>query len=148
MNRGLSTTLSVKILSIEPTRDFAVSAFIPCFGKLTNAANSGLNEALSEKTFIHRIGDRKIYLENGVTIPYKPFLGTIGAAPEVESANSLTPGSFFSQETLMQLRGRRALQRALRDSCKGNCHHPPNQTEDDSFASHTLERLHHDHGKR
>ena len=62
---------------------------------LTNAANSGLDEALSEKTFIHRIRDGKIYLENGVTVPYKPFLGTIGAVPEVESVNSLTAGSFF-----------------------------------------------------
>jgi len=95
VNRGLSTTLSVKILSIEPTRDFAVSAFIPCFGRLTNAANSGLDEALSEKTLIHRIRDRKTYLENGVTIPYKPFFGTTGAVPEVQSVNSLTPGSFF-----------------------------------------------------
>jgi len=48
----------------------------------------------------------------------------------------------------MQLRGRRALQRGLQDSCKGDCHPRPNQTEDDSFSSHTLERLHHDRGKR
>ena len=86
-------TLSVKILNIEPLRKFAVSAFIPYFGGLTNTNSTPmLNEPLPERVFIYAIKDDKIELENGVRIPYAPFLGTIGTAPEIESINTLTPG--------------------------------------------------------
>lgn len=85
--------LSVRLLSIEPTRDFAISAFIPHFGGLTSTdATPTLNEPLPEQLFFHKIHDGKIRLENGINIPLRPFMGTLGISPEIESINTLTGG--------------------------------------------------------
>lgn len=88
-------TLLVEILEIEPTRDFAASAFIPYFGGLTNTDRTALlNDPLPEQAFIYPIRDGEIELARGNRIPFEPFLGTIATAPEVEAISTLTPGPF------------------------------------------------------
>jgi amidase len=88
-------TLVVELLSIEPTRDFVVSAFIPGVGGIVASENTPmLNEPLPEQVFIYPLQNGSVHLSDSVRIPYEPFLGTIGTAPEIEAVSSLTPGPF------------------------------------------------------
>jgi len=49
-------TLAVRIVSIEPTRDWAVSAFIPSFGGLTSTRfTRTLQEPLPERVWVYRL---------------------------------------------------------------------------------------------
>jgi amidase len=83
-------TLVVKIHEIQPDRDFAVTSLIPGFGALTHGAI--LNPAIPEDTKIMPIRNGEVVFSERIRLPYKPFVGTIGVAPEIESINTLTPG--------------------------------------------------------
>jgi acetamidase/formamidase len=88
------------IESIEPTRDYAVSCFIDYFGGLTSTPfTRSLHDPLPEKTWIWRLqedskGKYFINDELRVRVPWDPFMGTFGVAPELEAISSLTPGPF------------------------------------------------------
>lgn len=88
-------TLVVKILGIEFTRDYAVSAMIPNFGGLTStAATAMLNEPLPDKVFVYPVRDGFVELPRGIKVPVAPFLGTFATAPEIEAISTLVPGPF------------------------------------------------------
>jgi acetamidase/formamidase len=88
-------TLAVTILDIEPLRDTAVSCTIPYFGGLTSTASTAsLQEPLEERTWIyHRQPDGSYRYRDRWSIPWRPFYGTFGVSPQIESIASLTPGS-------------------------------------------------------
>ena len=86
-------TLAVEILAIEPTRDWAVSTLIPYFGGLTSTTlTRTLQDPLPERVWIYRrqpdgmwaYGDR-------FAVSARPFMGTIGTAPDLEALSALTP---------------------------------------------------------
>lgn len=87
-------TLVVKILDIEPTRDWAVSALVPFFGGLTSTnLTATLQAALPEKVWVYqRTASGGYRWKDRWEIPWAPFFGTIGTAPHVEAISSLTPG--------------------------------------------------------
>lgn len=86
-------TLAVTIHSIEPDRDYVVSALVPRFGALTSTTvTATLNEPLPEETRIWPLRDGFVHFNEKIRIPYEPFLGTIGVAPQMEAINALTPG--------------------------------------------------------
>lgn len=89
-------TLAVTIKSIEATRDYAVSAIIPDFGGLCSTVfTRTLNPPLPPRVMLHPIRGAEITFSEALAIPpipYEPFYGTIGTAPEIEAINSLTPG--------------------------------------------------------
>jgi amidase len=91
-------TLAVRIESIEPTRDFAVSVLIPYFGGLTSTNfTRTLQEPLPERVWIWDLvdgGTNLINEELGVKLPWKPFLGTLAVAPDLEAITALAPGPF------------------------------------------------------
>lgn len=91
-------TLAVKIESIEPTRDFAVSALVPFFGGLTSTvATRTLQEPLPEKVWIWKLSDdgKTLYNEDvGVEVEWEPFTGTLAVAPDLEAISALSPGPF------------------------------------------------------
>jgi amidase len=91
-------TLAVSIESIEPTRDFAVSVLIPYFGGLTSTNfTRTLQEPLPERVWIWDLvdgGTNLINEELGVKLPWKPFLGTLAVAPDLEAITALAPGPF------------------------------------------------------
>ena len=88
--------LAVTVHSIEVTRDYAVSALIPEFGGLCSTVfTRTLNAPLPPRVMIHPIHDGEITFSEELaipTIPYEPFYGTIGTAPELEAISSLAPG--------------------------------------------------------
>jgi amidase len=91
-------TLAVRIESIEPTRDFAVSVLIPYFGGLTSTnLTRTLQEPLPERVWIWDLvegGDKLVNEELGVKLPWEPFLGTLAVAPDLEAITALAPGPF------------------------------------------------------
>lgn len=91
-------TLAVNIESIEPTRDYAVSALIPYFGGLTSTAMTRtLQEPLPEKVWVWNVSDDGSKLSNedlGVEVEWDPFLGTPAVAPDLEAISALAPGPF------------------------------------------------------
>lgn len=91
-------TLAIKIHTIEFTRDYAISCFIPYFGGLTSTPTTRtLQEPLEEKVWVWNLVDDGKYLYNKeikVKIPVQPFFGTLAVAPDLEAISALTPGPF------------------------------------------------------
>ena len=91
-------SLAVRIESIEPTRDFAVSVLIPYFGGLTSTnLTRTLQEPLPERVWIWDLvdgGNNLVNEELGVKLPWQPFLGTLAVAPDLEAITALAPGPF------------------------------------------------------
>jgi amidase len=89
---GPGDTLAVTIEAIEPTRDWAVSAFVPFFGGLTaTAATRLLHEPLPERLYFYELRDGVFHHGSRIRVPWRPFVGTIGTAPEIEAISALTP---------------------------------------------------------
>ena len=87
-------TLVVKIHAIQPTREYAVTGLVPLFGGLTSTTlDPTLQDALKEEWLYLPIQKGCIRFDHKRLIPYEPFMGTIGVAPEMEAVNSLTPGA-------------------------------------------------------
>ena len=85
-------TLVVKIHEITPTRDHAVTGTIPYFGGLTSTPlDPKLQQPLEEQWLFLPLEEDGIRFDERRVIPYDPFLGTMGIAPEIEAVNSLTP---------------------------------------------------------
>ena len=85
-------TLVVQIHSIEPTRDHAVTGIIPHFGGLSSTTDDPtLQEPLQEDFRYLPIREDGIHFDQKRVIPYRPFMGTMGVAPQIEAISSLTP---------------------------------------------------------
>ena len=89
-------TLVVTIHDIEEIRGYGVSALIPDFGGLCGTVfTRTLQPPLPARIMLHPIKNGEITFSetlNISTIPYEPFYGTIGTAPELEAISSLAPG--------------------------------------------------------
>ena len=96
-------TLAVHILSLEPARPYAMSAFSPGFGALVgNDQTAMLGPELPEATWRYDVdavrkvarslsGDGKLAWE----VPLAPFLGCLGVAPAGHEVRStICPGNF------------------------------------------------------
>jgi amidase len=85
-------TLAVHIIAIEPTRDWAVSAFIPYFGGLTSTRFTRmLQEPLPERVWIYQLNNNMLMHNTRLSFPWRPFLGTMATAPDLEAISALTP---------------------------------------------------------
>lgn len=90
-------TLAVRIESIEPTRDFAVSCLIPYFGGLTSTASTRtLQDPLPERVWIWELigGTTLVNDDLDLELPWDPFMGTFAVAPDLEAITALAPGPF------------------------------------------------------
>jgi amidase len=114
-------TLAVRIEAIEPTRDWAVSCFVPYFGGLTaTRATRLLHEALPERVFFYDLRDGAFHLEGRPSIPWRPFLGTMATAPDLEAVSALTPHDFGGNMD-------------VHDTCPGNTLYLPVRVEGARF---------------
>lgn len=88
-------TLAVRIVDIEPRgpQPAGTSALIPEFGGLVATATTAmLNPPIPErvkKMEVTRAGGVKF--SDRVTLPYQPFIGTLGVSPFMEAVSSLQP---------------------------------------------------------
>jgi len=86
--------LAVRILSILPRGEQPVgtTCLIPEFGGLVGTGQTAvLNAPLPEKVKKLRVDENGVYWSDKITLPYEPFIGTIGTSPEIEAISSLQP---------------------------------------------------------
>ena len=89
-------TLAVKIHSIKPRgpQPRGTTCLVPYFGGLTSTDKTAtLQDPLPEIVRKVNVTEEVVEWNDRITLPYEPFIGTIGTAPEIEAINSLTPGN-------------------------------------------------------
>jgi acetamidase/formamidase len=86
--------LCVHIHSIKPRgpQPVGTTALIPEFGGLVATNNTALlNPPLPEKVKKMEVTEKGIKFNSKITLPYEPFIGTLGVSPEIEAVTSLQP---------------------------------------------------------
>lgn len=84
----------VHIHSILPRgpQPVGTSALIPEFGGLvSNTQTAMLNAPLPERIMKYEVTEKGVRFNDRVTLPYEPFIGTLGVSPEIEAVTSLQP---------------------------------------------------------
>jgi amidase len=88
-------TLAVLIRSIRPRgpQPAGTTVVMPEFGGLVGtAATALLNPPLPERVKkLHVTAEHGTVWNERITLPYRPFIGTIGTSPEIEAISSLQP---------------------------------------------------------
>ncbi|MGM0604852.1 MAG: acetamidase/formamidase family protein [Halobacteriota archaeon] len=88
--------LAVTIDSIEPrgVQPRGKTCLVPYFGGLTATDQTAmLHDPLPEIVKTVEVTTDGIDWDDDITLPYEPFVGTIGTAPELEAIQSLTPST-------------------------------------------------------
>lgn len=85
--------LAVHIHSVLPrgSQPAGTTALIPSFGALSADANMMLNPGLPEKVKKMEVTEAGVKFSDRITLPYEPFIGTMGISPEIEAVTSLQP---------------------------------------------------------
>ena len=86
--------LAVRIHSILPRgkQPIGTTALIPEFGGLVGTAQTALlNDPLPERVKKMEVTEQGVRFNKKITLPYEPFLGTLGVSPEIEAVTSLQP---------------------------------------------------------
>jgi amidase len=86
--------LAVHILSILPRgpQPAGTTALIPEFGGLVATGTTAmLNRPLPERVKKMVVTPEGVVFSDRVTLPYEPFIGTLGVSPEIEAVSSLQP---------------------------------------------------------
>jgi amidase len=86
--------LAVHIRSIKPRgpQPVGTTALIPEFGGLVATGNTALlNEPLPERVKKMEVTEAGVRFNEWITLPYEPFIGTLGVSPEIEAISSLVP---------------------------------------------------------
>jgi len=86
--------LCVHIHSIKPRgpQPVGTTALIPEFGGLVATGNTALlNPPLPELVKKMEVTEAGIKFNSKITLPYEPFIGTLGVSPEIEAVSSLQP---------------------------------------------------------
>lgn len=86
--------LCVHIHSIKPRgpQPCGTTALIPEFGGLVATSNTALlNPPLPERVKKMEVTEAGIKFNSKITLPYEPFIGTLGVSPEIEAVSSLQP---------------------------------------------------------
>jgi amidase len=89
-------SLAVKIHAIKPRgpQPRGTTCLVPYFGGLTSTDKTAtLQDPLPEIVRKVNVTEEGVKWNDRITLPYEPFIGTIGTAPEIDSINSLTPGN-------------------------------------------------------
>ena len=92
IQKGRLDPAEVDINFDTPTRDWAVSVFVPFFGGLTSTKFTRmLQDPIPEKVWLYTLQDGWLEHNERLRFPWRPFMGTMGTAPELEALSALTP---------------------------------------------------------
>ncbi len=86
--------LCVHIHAIKPRgpQPLGTTALITEFGGLVATNNTALlNKPLPERVKKMEVTEQGIKFNEKITLPYEPFIGTLGVSPEIEAVTSLQP---------------------------------------------------------
>ncbi len=106
-------TLALHLVSLEPAREWGVSAAIPFFGGLTSTDRvATLQEPLPDTTWIYEVDRARQtvtfaarHSDVSIALPLEPMLGTVGVAPPGgEVRSSLVPERFGGNMDTPQMR--------------------------------------------
>lgn len=89
--------LCVHILAVAPRgpQPVGTTALIPEFGGLVaTAATAMLHPPLEERVKKMEVSESGVRFSERVTLPYEPFIGTLGVSPELEAVSSLQPDTW------------------------------------------------------
>ncbi|MEM9048218.1 MAG: acetamidase/formamidase family protein [Pseudomonadota bacterium] len=87
-------TVAVQILDIAPRgpQPVGTTALIPEFGGLVGTPTTAmLNPPLPERVKKMPVTREGVVFSDRVTLPYEPFIGTLGVSPFMEAVSSLQP---------------------------------------------------------
>ncbi|MGK5741548.1 acetamidase/formamidase family protein [Micromonospora sp. URMC 103] len=92
-------TLAVHLISIEPRRNWGVSATFPHFGALTSTAHTTLQPPLEDRLWVYEVDTtagivryRATASDHSVDLPLEPMIGTVGVAPGgFEARSTIVP---------------------------------------------------------
>jgi amidase len=88
-------TLAVYIKEIRPRGEqpSGTTVLLPEFGGLVATGDTAmLNPPLPERVKkLHVDAEKGVKWNDRITLPYEPFIGTIGTSPEIEAISSLVP---------------------------------------------------------
>ena len=91
---GKGDCLAVHIHAVETRGEqpAGTTCIIPEFGGLVGtAATAMLNPPLPERVRKVHVDKNGVRWNDKITLPYQPFIGTIGISPEIEAISSLQP---------------------------------------------------------
>jgi amidase len=85
--------LAVHIHSLLPRgpQPAGTTALIPGFGALVADGNLMLNAPFPERVKKMEVTEAGVKFSDRITLPYEPFVGTMGVSPEIEAVSSLQP---------------------------------------------------------
>jgi acetamidase/formamidase len=86
--------LAVHIHAVETrgAQPAGKTCIIPEFGGLVGTASTALlNPPLPERVRVMHVDKDGVRWSDKITLPYEPFIGTIGVSPEIEAISSLQP---------------------------------------------------------
>ncbi|MDX6750072.1 acetamidase/formamidase family protein (plasmid) [Geminicoccaceae bacterium 1502E] len=86
--------LAVYIKSVLPRgpQPVGTTCLIPEFGGLVGTGSTALlNAPLPERVRKVPVDEKGVYWSERITLPFEPFIGTIGTSPEIEAISSLQP---------------------------------------------------------
>ncbi|QIE54650.1 acetamidase [Pikeienuella piscinae] len=87
-------TLAVRIVDVEPRgpQPAGTSALIPEFGGLVATPQTAmLNKPIPEKVKKMEVTRDGVKFSDRITLPFEPFIGTLGVSPFMEAVSSLQP---------------------------------------------------------
>lgn len=91
---NVGDTLAVHILDVAPrgAQPVGTSALIPEFGGLVATPQTAmLNAPIPEKVKKMEVTRDGVKFSDRITLPYEPFIGTLGVSPFMEAVTSLQP---------------------------------------------------------
>ncbi|MGR3505684.1 MAG: acetamidase/formamidase family protein [Paracoccaceae bacterium] len=85
--------LAVYLKSILPRgpQPAGTTALIPDFGGLVASSLTHLNAPIAERVKKMDVTPDGVKFSDRITLPYEPFVGTMGVSPEIEAISSLVP---------------------------------------------------------
>ena len=85
--------LAVYVHSLLPRgpQPAGTTALIPDFGGLVSSGLTHLNAPIAEKVKKMVVTPDGVQFSDRITLPYEPFVGTMGVSPEIEAVSSLQP---------------------------------------------------------
>jgi amidase len=86
-------TLAVHVHSLLPRgpQPAGTTALIPDFGGLVSSSALMLNAPIVERVKKMEVTPEGVKFSDRITLPYEPFVGTMGVSPEIEAVSSLQP---------------------------------------------------------
>jgi amidase len=86
-------TLAVHVHSLLPRgpQPVGTTALIPDFGGLVSSSALMLNAPIAERVKKMEVTPEGVKFSDRITLPYEPFVGTMGVSPEIEAVSSLQP---------------------------------------------------------